>query len=222
MIASTCLAVLFVPSFFVVLQRFEEWRKRRSVEARAGGRAASRGGALVARVRTGPREIIISRLLLVVARLRPHALARDDVAAFQPAMRGRCRRSGASRTGSYSGVTRLAADRAGRRFFGGLRRVGRLLSFAVMRLVRGPLPARQDSPRRRAAPRSRPAAGRRRWCRSRRAASRRRRRGPGSRSRRPCRAIRRWRDRRRFRSRDRRLNRTRVSTSRVALRPARR
>ncbi len=26
MIASTCLAVLFVPSFFVVLQRFEEWR----------------------------------------------------------------------------------------------------------------------------------------------------------------------------------------------------
>ncbi|HVZ08399.1 efflux RND transporter permease subunit [Rhodopila sp.] len=29
MIASTCLAVLFVPSFFTVLQRFEEWRKTR-------------------------------------------------------------------------------------------------------------------------------------------------------------------------------------------------
>jgi len=29
MIASTCLAVLFVPSFFAVLQSFEEWRKRR-------------------------------------------------------------------------------------------------------------------------------------------------------------------------------------------------
>jgi hydrophobic/amphiphilic exporter-1 (mainly G- bacteria), HAE1 family len=29
MIASTCLAVLFVPSFFVVLQRFEEWRAAR-------------------------------------------------------------------------------------------------------------------------------------------------------------------------------------------------
>jgi HAE1 family hydrophobic/amphiphilic exporter-1 len=29
MIASTCLAVLFVPSFFAVLQRFDEWRKRR-------------------------------------------------------------------------------------------------------------------------------------------------------------------------------------------------
>ena len=29
MIASTCLAVLFVPSFFTVLQRFEEWRSRR-------------------------------------------------------------------------------------------------------------------------------------------------------------------------------------------------
>jgi HAE1 family hydrophobic/amphiphilic exporter-1 len=35
MLASTCLAVLFVPSFFVVLQRFEEWRKaRKSVPAR--------------------------------------------------------------------------------------------------------------------------------------------------------------------------------------------
>jgi HAE1 family hydrophobic/amphiphilic exporter-1 len=35
MIASTCLAVLFVPSFFVVVQRFEEWlaaRKRPAVE----------------------------------------------------------------------------------------------------------------------------------------------------------------------------------------------
>jgi hydrophobic/amphiphilic exporter-1 (mainly G- bacteria), HAE1 family len=29
MIASTCLAVLFVPSFFVVLQRFEERGKAR-------------------------------------------------------------------------------------------------------------------------------------------------------------------------------------------------
>ena len=27
MIASTCLAVLFVPSFFVLVQRFEEWRR---------------------------------------------------------------------------------------------------------------------------------------------------------------------------------------------------
>jgi HAE1 family hydrophobic/amphiphilic exporter-1 len=29
MIASTCLAVLFVPSLFVVVQRFEEWRSAR-------------------------------------------------------------------------------------------------------------------------------------------------------------------------------------------------
>jgi HAE1 family hydrophobic/amphiphilic exporter-1 len=29
MTASTCLAVLFVPSFFVVAQRFEEWRAAR-------------------------------------------------------------------------------------------------------------------------------------------------------------------------------------------------
>lgn len=33
MIASTCLAVLFVPSFYVVLQRFEEYRKRRTSTA---------------------------------------------------------------------------------------------------------------------------------------------------------------------------------------------
>ena len=33
MLASTCLAVLFVPSFFVVVQRFEEWRKERKGKA---------------------------------------------------------------------------------------------------------------------------------------------------------------------------------------------
>jgi HAE1 family hydrophobic/amphiphilic exporter-1 len=33
MLASTCLAVLFVPSLFVVLQRFEEWRKSRKQPA---------------------------------------------------------------------------------------------------------------------------------------------------------------------------------------------
>jgi HAE1 family hydrophobic/amphiphilic exporter-1 len=38
MLASTCLAVLFVPSFFVVVRRFEEWRagrKLKAAEARA-------------------------------------------------------------------------------------------------------------------------------------------------------------------------------------------
>ncbi len=29
MLASTCLAVLFVPTFFVVVQRFENWLKER-------------------------------------------------------------------------------------------------------------------------------------------------------------------------------------------------
>jgi HAE1 family hydrophobic/amphiphilic exporter-1 len=29
MLASTCLAVLFVPAFFVVVQRFENWRAGR-------------------------------------------------------------------------------------------------------------------------------------------------------------------------------------------------
>jgi hydrophobic/amphiphilic exporter-1 (mainly G- bacteria), HAE1 family len=38
MIASTCLAVLFVPSFFVLAQRFEEWRKQGRTQ-RAWGRA---------------------------------------------------------------------------------------------------------------------------------------------------------------------------------------
>jgi HAE1 family hydrophobic/amphiphilic exporter-1 len=33
MIASTCLAVLFVPSFFVLVQRFEEWRLARRPSA---------------------------------------------------------------------------------------------------------------------------------------------------------------------------------------------
>ncbi len=40
MIASTCLAVLFVPSLFVVIQRFEEWmngRKEPLCESRGGG-----------------------------------------------------------------------------------------------------------------------------------------------------------------------------------------
>jgi hydrophobic/amphiphilic exporter-1 (mainly G- bacteria), HAE1 family len=35
MIASTCLAVIFVPSFFVVMQRLEEWRKSRKQPAPA-------------------------------------------------------------------------------------------------------------------------------------------------------------------------------------------
>jgi HAE1 family hydrophobic/amphiphilic exporter-1 len=40
MIASTCLAVLFVPSFFVVVQRFEEWRSARKTRSPAGSQAA--------------------------------------------------------------------------------------------------------------------------------------------------------------------------------------
>ncbi len=35
MLASTCLAVLFVPSFFVLLQRFDEWRKKPKPGTRA-------------------------------------------------------------------------------------------------------------------------------------------------------------------------------------------
>ena len=36
MIASTCLAVLFVPTFFVVIQRFEEWRVARKTKPQRG------------------------------------------------------------------------------------------------------------------------------------------------------------------------------------------
>ena len=39
-IASTCLAVLFVPSFFTVLQGFEEWRKARKKAPIAAPRPA--------------------------------------------------------------------------------------------------------------------------------------------------------------------------------------
>ena len=42
MIASTCLAVLFVPTFFVVVQRFENWlaaRKGKSPGAQAAPQA---------------------------------------------------------------------------------------------------------------------------------------------------------------------------------------
>jgi HAE1 family hydrophobic/amphiphilic exporter-1 len=47
MIASTCLAVLFVPSFFIVLQRFEEWRqpRKKSAAPSAAGSAAQSTGA---------------------------------------------------------------------------------------------------------------------------------------------------------------------------------
>jgi len=41
MLASTCLAVLFVPSFYVVLQRFEEYLKRRKAPAPASASTAS-------------------------------------------------------------------------------------------------------------------------------------------------------------------------------------
>jgi HAE1 family hydrophobic/amphiphilic exporter-1 len=39
MLASTCLAVLFVPSFFVVVQRFEEWLASRKRPAGKGAPA---------------------------------------------------------------------------------------------------------------------------------------------------------------------------------------
>ncbi len=41
MIASTCLAVLFVPSFFTVPQRFEESRKRRKAPKQAATSVSS-------------------------------------------------------------------------------------------------------------------------------------------------------------------------------------
>jgi HAE1 family hydrophobic/amphiphilic exporter-1 len=40
MLASTCIAVLFVPSFYVVCQRAHEWRERRKKSA-AGSRSAA-------------------------------------------------------------------------------------------------------------------------------------------------------------------------------------
>ena len=42
MIASTCLAVLFVPTFFVVVQRFENWLAKRKAK-KAGPQMVSPG-----------------------------------------------------------------------------------------------------------------------------------------------------------------------------------
>ena len=41
MLASTCLALLFVPSFYVVLKRFEEWRQSRKTATKLKGEAGS-------------------------------------------------------------------------------------------------------------------------------------------------------------------------------------
>ena len=41
MLASTCLAVLFVPSFYVMLQRFEEWQKSRKAGTKAEDKATA-------------------------------------------------------------------------------------------------------------------------------------------------------------------------------------
>jgi hydrophobic/amphiphilic exporter-1 (mainly G- bacteria), HAE1 family len=46
MIASTCLAVLFVPTFFVVVQRFENWlagRNGKKVDVQTAGGAPDSG-----------------------------------------------------------------------------------------------------------------------------------------------------------------------------------
>ena len=43
MLASTCLAVLFVPAFFVVVQRFENWRAERKKKAPAAETIAQAG-----------------------------------------------------------------------------------------------------------------------------------------------------------------------------------
>jgi hydrophobic/amphiphilic exporter-1 (mainly G- bacteria), HAE1 family len=40
MLASTCLAVLFVPAFFVTVQRFENWRAQRKKQAVVAERSA--------------------------------------------------------------------------------------------------------------------------------------------------------------------------------------
>jgi HAE1 family hydrophobic/amphiphilic exporter-1 len=58
-IASTCLAVLFVPSFFTVLQGFEEWRKARKKAPVAGAPTSRIAGLLRGPVRF-PLEVGVS------------------------------------------------------------------------------------------------------------------------------------------------------------------
>jgi hydrophobic/amphiphilic exporter-1 (mainly G- bacteria), HAE1 family len=43
MLASTCLAVLFVPTFFVVIQRFENWLSERK-QRKTGAQVVSQAG----------------------------------------------------------------------------------------------------------------------------------------------------------------------------------
>jgi HAE1 family hydrophobic/amphiphilic exporter-1 len=48
MLASTCLAVLFVPTFFVVIQRFENWlveRKKRKAGVQTAPQAVPGAGS---------------------------------------------------------------------------------------------------------------------------------------------------------------------------------
>ncbi|MBV8473619.1 MAG: hypothetical protein JO234_09405, partial [Hyphomicrobiales bacterium] len=52
-LASTCLVVVFVPSFSVVLQRFEEWSRRRGQQ---GATPAAPGVADGAAVRSPDRS----------------------------------------------------------------------------------------------------------------------------------------------------------------------
>ncbi len=88
MIASTCLAVLFVPSFFVVLQRLEEWRKARKRPARFRpnsqafrSKAFSRCGLTGSSV-TAPGRCSASSIAAAIA--APTALMPPSPAPFSP------------------------------------------------------------------------------------------------------------------------------------------
>ncbi len=81
MLASTCLAVLFVPSFFVVVQRFENWRKATQGQ---GGRAAGRRRKRRAR-RRSPRAPTYPRH----PRAKASPLSRERGVLKRPSRRGR-------------------------------------------------------------------------------------------------------------------------------------
>jgi hypothetical protein len=59
MFASSCVAVLFVPSFFVIVQRFEEWllARKRARAARAAAKEGDVPARPVKRPYSGPTRL---------------------------------------------------------------------------------------------------------------------------------------------------------------------
>ena len=115
MLASTCLAVLFVPTFFVVVQRFENWLKERKAK-KAGVQAVPQAPTCI-RSRSGGQSERVAHHLTGVGdrwwahRARMCAPLRDDVRSPAYTLTIRLPRfSPASRPISAFGVFSMPVD----------------------------------------------------------------------------------------------------------------